>query len=82
MSLVDQLFGSILYRVSVPAVLKEGHLAPFDELVWLTTPTPTEEDWLTSEALRFTELTTLLTTPGFGSVGFYAWLTTPLEEHH
>lgn len=74
-ALVDQLFGSILYRVSVPAVVKEGHLAPFDELVWLTTPTPTEEDWLTSEALRFTELTTLLTTPGFGSVGFYEWLT-------
>jgi superfamily II DNA or RNA helicase len=74
-TLVDQLFGSILYRVSVPAVVKEGHLAPFDELVWLTTPTPTEEDWLTSEALRFTELTTLLTTPGFGSVGFYEWLT-------
>ena len=73
--LVDQLFGSISYRVSVPAVVKEGHLAPFDELVWLTTPTPTEEDWLTSEALRFTELTTLLTTPGFGSVGFYEWLT-------
>lgn len=73
--LVDRLFGAIRYRVSVPAVVKEGHLAPFDELVWLTTPTPTEEDWLTSEAVRFTELTTLLTTPGFGTVGFYAWLT-------
>lgn len=73
--LVDRLFGTIRYRVSVPAVVKEGHLAPFDELVWLTTPTPTEEDWLTSEAVRFTELTTLLTTPGFGTVGFYAWLT-------
>lgn len=79
-ALVDQLFGSIRYRVSVPAVVKEGHLAPFDELVWLTTPTPTEEDWLTSEALRFTELTTLLTTPGFGSVGFYEWLTTRFVE--
>lgn len=79
-ALVDQLFGSILYRVSVPAVVKEGHLAPFDELVWLTTPTPTEEDWLTSEALRFTELTTLLTTPGFGSVGFYEWLTARFVE--
>ncbi len=79
-ALVDQLFGSIRYRVSVPAVVKEGHLAPFDELVWLTTPTPTEEDWLTSEALRFTELTTLLTTPGFGSVGFYEWLTARFVE--
>ncbi|MGF9755043.1 DEAD/DEAH box helicase family protein [Microvirga sp. 0TCS3.31] len=79
-ALVDELFGSIRYRVSVPAVVKEGHLAPFDELVWLTTPTPTEEDWLTSEAQRFAELTTLLTTPGFGSVGFYEWLTTRFVE--
>jgi superfamily II DNA or RNA helicase len=79
-ALVDQLFGSILYRVSVPAVVKEGHLAPFDELVWLTTPTPTEEDWLTSEAVRFTELTTLLTTPGFGSIGFYEWLNARFVE--
>ncbi|CAM3588191.1 DEAD/DEAH box helicase family protein [Nocardioides zeicaulis] len=78
--LVDRLFGTIRYRVSVPAVVKEGHLAPFDELVWLTTPTPTEEDWLTSEAVRFTELTTLLTTPGFGTVGFYAWLTARFVE--
>lgn len=79
-ALVDQLFGAIRYRVSVPAVVKEGHLAPYDELVWLTTPTPTEEDWLTGEAVRFTELTTLLTTPGFGSVGFYAWLTARFVE--
>lgn len=74
-ALVDRLFGTIRYRVSVPAVVKEGHLAPFDELVWLTTPTASEEEWLTSEAVRFTELTALLTTPGFGSVGFYEWLT-------
>ncbi|MDT0185300.1 DEAD/DEAH box helicase family protein [Microbacterium sp. ARD31] len=79
-ALVDRLFGTIRYRVSVPAVVKEGHLAPFDELVWLTTPTPTEEDWLTTEAVRFTELTTLLTTPGFGTVGFYAWLTARFVE--
>lgn len=79
-ALVDQLFGSILYRVSVPAVVKEGHLAPFDELVWLTTPTTAEEEWLTTEALRFTELTTLLTTPGFGSVGFHEWLTARFVE--
>lgn len=80
LALVEKLFGRILYRVSVPAVVKEGHLAPFDELVWLTTPTPVEEDWLTTEALRFTELTTMLTTPGFGSVGFYEWLTTRFVE--
>lgn len=78
--LVENLFGSILYQVSVPAVVREGHLAPFDELVWLTTPTHVEEDWLSNEALRFSELTALLTTPGFGSVGFYEWLTARFVE--
>lgn len=74
-AVVNGLFGSISYRVSVPAVVKEGHLAPFDELVWLTTPTPAEQDWLSEESLRFAELTHLLTAPGFGTIGFYEWLT-------
>ena len=38
--LVDELFGAPLYRVSIPAVVKVGDLAPFVELAWLTTPTP------------------------------------------
>ena len=44
--LVDELFGAPLYRVSIPAVVKVGDLAPFVELAWLTTPTPSEDDWL------------------------------------
>ena len=44
--LVDELFGAPLYRVSIPAVVRVGDLAPYVELAWLTTPTPTEDDWL------------------------------------
>ncbi|WP_329705899.1 DEAD/DEAH box helicase family protein [Nocardioides sp.] len=73
-ALVDELFGTPLYRVSIPAVVKVGDLAPFVELAWLTTPTPTEDDWLAAEAERFRELVTQLTDPAFGSMPFLPWL--------
>ncbi len=72
--LVDELFGTPLYRVSIPAVVKVGDLAPFVELAWLTTPTPSEDDWLAEEAERFRELVTQLTDPSFGSMPFLQWL--------
>jgi hypothetical protein len=73
-ALVDELFGKPLYRVSIPAVVKVGDLAPFVELAWLTTPTPSEDDWLAGEAERFQELVTQLTDPTFGSMPFLQWL--------
>ena len=72
--LVDELFGAPLYRVSIPAVVRVGDLAPYVELAWLTTPTPTEDDWLAEEAARFQELITQLTDPAFGSLPFLQWL--------
>ena len=72
--LVDELFGAPLYRVSIPAVVKVGDLAPFVELAWLTTPTPSEDDWLKEEAERFQALITALTEPNFGSIPFLQWL--------
>ncbi|HRI98172.1 MAG TPA: DEAD/DEAH box helicase family protein, partial [Nocardioides sp.] len=72
--LVDQLFGTPLYRVSIPAVVKVGDLAPYVELAWLTTPTPSEDQWLAEEAERFRELVTQLTDPTFGSMAFLPWL--------
>src|SRR5438128_2064627 len=63
--------GDTAFRVSIPAVVREGDLAPYAELAWLTTPTPAENDWLTEQGLRFAELTTALTDP---STGFLQWL--------
>jgi superfamily II DNA or RNA helicase len=72
--LVDDLFGHPVYATSIPSVVREGHIAPFAELAWLTTPTPTESRWLSAQAERFQELTTDLVDPAFGSVPFLTWL--------
>ncbi|MCW2797671.1 DEAD/DEAH box helicase family protein [Nocardioides sp.] len=73
-ALVDELFGRPLFQVSIPAVVRAGDLAPYVELAWLTTPTPTESDWLATEAARFQELVTQLVDPAFGSLPFLQWL--------
>ncbi|MDP3894600.1 DEAD/DEAH box helicase family protein, partial [Nocardioides sp.] len=73
-ALVDSLFGGTVYEASIPAVVREGDLAPFAELAWLTTPTEVEAAWLREEAVRFHELVHQLTDPGFGSLPFLEWL--------
>ncbi|PZF82329.1 DEAD/DEAH box helicase [Jiangella anatolica] len=72
--LVDRLFGAPLYSTSIPAVVREGHLAPFAELAWFTSPSPTESQWLAAEAERFAELQNDLLAPDFASVGLLSWL--------
>ena len=74
--LVGHLFGDVAFSASIPAVVKEGDLVPFAELAWLVEPTPEEQDWLDQQAVRFTELTTDLTRPGFADVDFLDWLRT------
>ncbi|HLR83837.1 MAG TPA: DEAD/DEAH box helicase, partial [Nocardioidaceae bacterium] len=73
-ALVDELFGDITYAASIPAAVREGTLAPFAELARITTPTPTESQWLAGQSERFTRLTTDLMEPGFGTVGLLEWL--------
>lgn len=70
---VDELFGDVVYEASIPAAVREGVLAPFAELAWLTRPSDEEEAWLASSALRFAELTTELLSPGYGSVPLLVW---------
>jgi len=72
--LVDEMFGDVVYSASIPAVVREGHLSPFADLVWLTSPTPGEAEWLAEQNQRFAELTTQLLDPGFGSVPFLTWV--------
>lgn len=73
-SLVDDLFGAPLHATSIPAVVREGHLAPFAELAWFTEPTPVESQWLAGQAERFVRLQTDLLGPGIASVGLLDWL--------
>ncbi len=70
---VDELFGDIAYTASIPAAVREGDLAPFAELAWLTTPDAPEEQWLADSSERFAELTTELLDPRYGSTPLLTW---------
>jgi superfamily II DNA or RNA helicase len=73
-ALVDALFGTPILGASIPAMVREGYLAPFAELAWLTAPTAVEADYVAGEAERFAELTAGLLEPGFTSTGLLEWL--------
>ena len=68
--LVDTLFGAPVLGASIPALVRQGHLAPFAELAWLTPPTAAEAEHIAGEAEHFAELTTGLVT----STDFLTWL--------
>ena len=72
--LVSGLFSDIRYSASIPAVVREGDLAPFADLVWVTTPTSEENSWLSGQAVRFTELITSILDPTQGTVPFLEWV--------
>ncbi|MDO4784249.1 MAG: DEAD/DEAH box helicase family protein [Propionibacteriaceae bacterium] len=67
-----ELFGTITYAATIPEVVVAGDLAPFAELAWLTSPTPTEQDWLGRHEVRVNEFITHLTGPDLASVPLLA----------
>src|ERR1700728_11142 len=69
-----ELFGAVDLEVSAPALVRDGHLAPYQELAWFTTPTPAEADYIGGQALRFAELRAGLLDPEFATVPFLTWL--------
>ncbi|MEV0644286.1 DEAD/DEAH box helicase family protein [Phytomonospora sp. NPDC050363] len=73
-ALVAKLFGEVVSGPSIPAVVREGRLAPYAELAWFTTPTDRERAWLSAQSERFGELTADLVDPAFATVGFLPWL--------
>ncbi|PWV47964.1 DEAD/DEAH box helicase family protein [Nocardiopsis sp. L17-MgMaSL7] len=72
--LVDRLFGPPVTGASIPALVRDGYLAPFAELVHVTEPTLTEHEYLAGQAARFEEMCTDLLAPGFATTDFLPWL--------
>lgn len=60
------LVGDIDFQVPTPAVVKEGHLAPYQDLVFLTQPLPNEEHFIASQHAQFAQLVRGLMTEGAG----------------
>ena len=70
----DELFGAVDLEVSAPALVRDGHLAPYQELAYFTAPTGLEADYIHGEAVRFAELRTGLLDPDFAATPFLGWL--------
>lgn len=72
--LYRNLFGYADFEVPTPAVVKEGDLAPYQELGYLTRPLPAEADYIAEQHLRFEELITSLLDHQFASQAFLQWI--------
>ena len=75
-----ELFGAIDLEISAPSLVRDGRLAPYQELAYFTAPTSSEADYIHGEALRFTELRTGLLDPGFATTSFLGWLQSRVVE--
>src|ERR687898_51945 len=56
--LYAELLGPVDFTVPTPAVVRDGHLAPYQELAWLTEPLQVEREWLAEHDTPFPELIT------------------------
>jgi superfamily II DNA or RNA helicase len=78
--LYQRLLGPVDFTIPTPAVVREGFLAPYQELAWLTEPLEAEADWLAEHDLRFRQLVTDLHHEDIGgSLSFPEWVITRLR---
>ena len=76
-ALFRRLFGTGAdFEIVTPAVVKDGHLAPYQELALLVRPTPAEDAWIARQQERFDDLLHDLMDPGFATTPFGAWFAT------
>jgi superfamily II DNA or RNA helicase len=75
------LLGPVDFQVPTPAVVRDGHLAPYQELAWLTEPLSTEQQWLDEHEARFQALITdLLDHSDDGPLDLGQWVITRLRH--
>jgi superfamily II DNA or RNA helicase len=78
--LYDYLLGPVDFTVPTPAVVRDGHLAPYQELAWLTEPLPTEKAWLAEHDTRFRELVAALHKDAGSELSFPAWVMSRMRD--
>ncbi|HEX3723726.1 MAG TPA: DEAD/DEAH box helicase family protein, partial [Nitrolancea sp.] len=79
-TLYQEIFGEADFEVPTPAVVKEGDLAPYQELVYLTQPLAHELEYIAAQHERFEELLTQLMDVDFAARPFVDWLQTRVVE--
>lgn len=78
--LYDELLGPVDFSVPTPAVVKDGFLAPYQELAWFTEPLASERDWLAEHDVRFAELVTALHDDAESPLSFPRWVLTRMRD--
>lgn len=78
--LYDELLGPVDFSVPTPAVVKDGFLAPYQELAWFTEPLASERDWLAEHDVRFAELVTALHDDVDSPLSFPQWVMARMRE--
>jgi superfamily II DNA or RNA helicase len=78
--LYRHLFGYADFEVLTPAVVKEGELAAYQELGYLTRPLPQEADYIAEQHLRFEELIAELIGHEFATRPFLDWVNARVSE--
>jgi superfamily II DNA or RNA helicase len=76
---LEALFGVCDVVVDLPSVVKEGDLAPYQELILYCSPSAEEDTWIAAERTRFDDLQLSLVEARTGSLPFVEWLRRRLE---
>jgi superfamily II DNA or RNA helicase len=78
--LYASLLGPVDFTVPTPAVVRDGYLAPYQELAWLTEPLPSERQWLTEHDGRFRELVGALHEDAESDIAFPRWVIARMRD--
>jgi superfamily II DNA or RNA helicase len=78
--LYASLLGPVDFTVPTPAVVRDGHLAPYQELAWLTEPLAGEQAWLAEHDTRFRELVTALHDDAESDISFPRWVIARMRD--
>jgi superfamily II DNA or RNA helicase len=70
----EELLGPVDFHTPTPAVVREGYLAPFQELALFTTPLDSELEWLRARHERFRELVDRLMDVSGDELSFPVWV--------
>lgn len=74
------LVGEVDYEIALPALVKSGHLAPFQDLVHLVQPTEAEHAFLAGAHERFEQVWLQLMEPPYPLDSLRLWLDSSLQR--
>ncbi|MBV9582260.1 MAG: DEAD/DEAH box helicase family protein, partial [Chloroflexi bacterium] len=73
-ALYSSIFGQANFTVPTPAVVKEGDLAPYQELAYFVQPLDNEAEYVATQEERFQSFISRLLDPDFATCSLVEWL--------